>query len=396
MRAQHISKMTRGIRGISLIEVTVIIVAIGIMAALAMRSMTALMGDAKQSQTEQEMEMLAHAITGDPSIMSVAGGIRSDFGYVGDVGALPGNLQALVTDPGLGTWNGPYIETGFNEESNNWQKDAWGTNYGYSGVTITSTGSGSTITRKFADSTADLLLNQVAGLVKDSDDNPPTSEDTADVNVEITMPDGAGSTTTKTYHPDTTGEFTLDSIPIGRHLLEVIHTIETDTLTRYVTVAPRNNTNDVIRFNFDTTYFDTSGAPESEELTLVADSDTAYGDASGDCYHIKFWFENKTANPIQVSSVSLSYSTSAYYDKLDYAADEAYEFDATSSRNESGDVVTLSPPRTIIVGSSEVLALEGFLNTQAGTGEDVDMSTTTFTVTFSDGSSFDVTMSYCE
>ena len=62
---------------------------------------------ARTETTIARMDMLARAIAGDPNLIS--GGVRSDFGYVGDVGALPSNLDQLVTNPGYSTWGGPYV-----------------------------------------------------------------------------------------------------------------------------------------------------------------------------------------------------------------------------------------------------------------------------------------------
>ena len=84
--------------GFSFIELLVVIVVIGILASVAMQSMTATVEDVRRLQTEREMEMLARAIVGNPSLTK--NGARSDFGYVGDVGAFPPNLQALYQSPG--------------------------------------------------------------------------------------------------------------------------------------------------------------------------------------------------------------------------------------------------------------------------------------------------------
>ena len=71
------------------------------------------------------MEMLARAIVGNPSLTQ--NGARSDFGYVGDVGAFPPNLQALYQSPGgYATWDGPYVTTSFAVDSTGFKTDAWG------------------------------------------------------------------------------------------------------------------------------------------------------------------------------------------------------------------------------------------------------------------------------
>ena len=69
-------------------------------------------GIAEEMRTGRlDADRLAHAVAGDPDL--VAGGTRSDFGYVGDIGALPSDWDDLVTNPGYSTWNGPYVQDEF-------------------------------------------------------------------------------------------------------------------------------------------------------------------------------------------------------------------------------------------------------------------------------------------
>lgn len=243
--------------GFSLIELLIVIIIIGIMTALAMQSMTVLVKDARTIKTKREMEMLSHAIVGDPSLMSSA--TRADFGYVGDIGAFPSSLQDLYSNPGgYATWSGPYIKPGFSEDVAGFKTDEWGKAYTYTGgVTISSTGSGSTITKKIADATSDYLLNTFTGTIRDGNDSLPGVTYLDSVLVVITIPNGAGGTTTKYYNPDASGSFTLDSLTAGRHSLQIIYVPNVDTLHRYVTVLPRNRSTST--YIFASGYF--SGGP---------------------------------------------------------------------------------------------------------------------------------------
>jgi type II secretory pathway pseudopilin PulG len=218
----------------------VVIVVIGILASVAMQSMTATVEDVRRLQTEREMEMLARAIAGDPSLTQ--NGARSDFGYVGDVGAFPPNLQTLYQNPGgYSTWDGPYVTTSFAADSTGFKTDAWGTAYTYTGgVSISSTGSGTAITKKIADATSDYLLNRVTGNITDAAGAIPGTINADSINVVISYPNGAGGTGSKTYHPNAVGGFTLDSIPAGTHPLRIVFTPSSDTLQRYLTVLPRH------------------------------------------------------------------------------------------------------------------------------------------------------------
>lgn len=243
--------------GFSLIELLVVIVVVGILASVALQSMTATVQSAKEIKTKREMEMLAKAIVGDPGLTQ--NGQRSDFGYVGDIGAFPPNLLALYQNSGgLSTWNGPYIRAGYTEDNTGYRTDEWGTAYSYSGgTTINSTGSGTTISKKIADATDDYLRNTINGTILDGGNNPPglTYEDSIDV--VITYPNGSGGLSSKTYQPNSAGSFTLDSIPVGTHPLKIIYNPNYDTVQRYLTVLPRHKSEPSYRFA--ATYFGGAG-----------------------------------------------------------------------------------------------------------------------------------------
>jgi len=163
-------RMTKDKRGFTLIELVIVIILVGILATIATRKMSVSIETAQYEQTKKELDQLARAIVGNPEVF--VNGARADFGYVGDVGALPPNLDALVQNPGgYATWDGPYMATGF--ESDGFKKDAWDVNYVYTDTLIRSTGSGSNIDKLFANSSADLLNNVVEGVVVDAGNAMP-------------------------------------------------------------------------------------------------------------------------------------------------------------------------------------------------------------------------------
>ncbi|MCP4685480.1 MAG: carboxypeptidase regulatory-like domain-containing protein, partial [bacterium] len=254
--------MGRGLHrenGFSLIELLVIIVVIGILVSIAMQSMDVVVDDVRRIKTEREMEMLAKAITGAPGITQ--GSNRCDFGYIGDIGAFPPNLQALYQNTlGHSTWDGPYLPPTFSQDTDGFAKDEWGKAYSYSGgVTLNSTGSGATISKKIADAANDYLVNTLSGVVTDGAGSAPGSSYWDSVNITITVPNGSGGNATKTVHPNTAGSFTFDSLPVGLHPLEVVYVPDADTLHRYTTILPRHKSTPLPYYVFSDGYFTSTG-----------------------------------------------------------------------------------------------------------------------------------------
>lgn len=226
--------------GITLIDVILTIIIAGILATVALRSVVKLVDTAKTEETKQELEELEFAIIGNPSLYN--DDTRADFGYVGDVGALPGNLDALFTNPGgYASWNGPYVKRRLEQDATDYKVDAWGTNYAFSGgVTITSSGSGSDIVRKIGEQTSDFISNGVDGIVLDSDGTPPGTFYKDSISIRLTVPNGTGGFTTSTTLPDNSGFFSFNSIPIGSHDLQIIYQPANDTLKRFVSILPKS------------------------------------------------------------------------------------------------------------------------------------------------------------
>ena len=270
--------MLRSNHGFSLVELLILIVVVGLMAAVAMKSMTVAVEDTRRSQTERKLEAVAHAIVGDPEKMH--DGTRSDFGYVGDVGAFPANLSALYTNPGYSTWKGPYISTGITQDSTSYRKDAWGRDLTYSGgVVVSSTGNGTAINKRLADSSADYLLNSVSGMIRDKNDSVPGGIYPDSVQILVDIPNGSGGTTTRMYHPQSSGAFLLDSVPAGNRFFRFVYSPANDTIRKYYTVLPRHLGDPELEVRFSMPYFAIGGGgggcTGTDSMILRPDGDGA-------------------------------------------------------------------------------------------------------------------------
>jgi len=223
-------------------------VIIGILASVAIQTLGKNENNRRFDETMTEMEKIARAIAGDERLIS--DGVRTDFGYVGDIGSLPSNLDDLVMNPGgYATWHGPYIQNKFIENSEDYKRDAWDNLYVYSGgIVIVSSADGNPITKQFAGSPGDLTSNTIKGIVQDKAGLPP-SDSASNVNVTIYYPDGSGSMTSSTTSPSKSGEFSFDNlIPIGIHRIRAAVSGVNDTTSKYLPINPGSVTLTELRF----------------------------------------------------------------------------------------------------------------------------------------------------
>ncbi|MEW6052036.1 MAG: type II secretion system protein [Candidatus Zixiibacteriota bacterium] len=229
----------RGRNGHTLVELLVVLIILSIITAVAMSSMRAGTDVARTEKTKQLLQQVNYAIAGNPSLTS--GGGRADYGYVGDIGAMPPNLDALVLNPGgYATWNGPYISDEFSSGGADvsFKYDAWGQALSLSGPSVIANGGGTTITSAVAPSLDDLLRNAVVVTVMDMAETPPGAVFKDSLRALLIVPNGTGGTTTKTKLFAGDGLTQFDSIPIGVHLLRVVYLPNSDTLRRQVPVNP--------------------------------------------------------------------------------------------------------------------------------------------------------------
>lgn len=374
-------------QGLTLIELVIVIVIAGILATVALKSMGVVTQTARVEQTKNEMEKLAFAIIGNPTLEN--NGVRTDFGYVGDVGSMPPSLDALFTNPGgYGTWNGPYIKRRFSQITNDYKEDAWSVPYTYSTNNITSTGSGSDIVRQMGNAVSDFTANQVSGLVLDLDGTPPGNTYKDSVTVRLLIPNGTGGMTYQTTTLGPGGSFAFNSIPMGNHDIEVIYEPDNDTLGRFVSVLPNS---EAYAEYFLASNVWTGGGGGGGGIEYVSGT---IGFDGGDCEEVTFDITNTSPGDIVLTSMTVSWSSpTVWYDEIRFDGPKVWDQD--SPCNGTGDVATFSGFRTLSAGETVSVTIKDFEDQDDGDGNDVDMDNVTFTIAFSDGSTFDVTTGSC-
>lgn len=376
----------RNDRGLTLIELVVVLVITGILVTVAMRSGVQITQTGRVEETRQELDALAFAIAGNPELQT--NGARSDFGYVGDVGSLPSDLDALATNPGgYTTWRGPYIRNRFTQIADDYKRDAWGVLYAYSGTQITSSGSGDDIVRSIASSASEFTLNGVTGNIFDRDGTPPGPVYNSSISVRLQVPNGIGGIATKSRTPDPGGYFTFDSIPIGNHDLLISYTPSNDTIQRIVTVPPASNVH--VECAFGSNYW-----TDDTTLTLVPGSDSVFGSPA--CTDIGFWLVNNTGSTKTITSIRVTWlSPTAYYKQIIWNGTVVFDLGG-SPRGESGVTYALSPSAVILDGQKvKVSVLEFRQNNSGGGGGPVSMSANTISILLSDGYGFTEVLPIC-
>ena len=140
--------------GFTLIELVIIIIILGIVAAVAIPKFGTLTEEAKANATREEIRRIKTAIIGDPQV--TAGGQYISRGFEGDIGYPPTSLLDLVRKPDsipsydnftrLG-WNGPYLDS----TEMNFLYDSWDNLYSYNSAarTVISTSLTPNITATF-------------------------------------------------------------------------------------------------------------------------------------------------------------------------------------------------------------------------------------------------------
>ena len=252
----------KGRQGFTLMELLVVLLIIGILSTVALRTIDATRDRSLFDQTTKEMDKLVQAIVGNPDL--TYDGRRVDFGYFGDMEKLPNDLRELVHGAGDVAWRGPYVRLAASGDTASYLFDGWGNPYTYNQSlgTIRTEGNGKfPMTVKIADSLSQLYNNIISGTITDIDDNPPGTQSMSifDVRLYYNNPDAHGGSAYQQATVDAGGYYEFSptapngptDVLIGIHKL--VATIPGESLTRWVTVIPRSRT--VVDFKFTRSFW---------------------------------------------------------------------------------------------------------------------------------------------
>jgi len=316
-------RQRHGEPGLGLIELIIVLAVLATLITLLVPSMVQQLTAARWNDTLDEMEGLKEALIGDPDL--IAQGVRTDFGYLGDIGDLPETLDDLVVQDGqpgytfdsnkrVGAgWQGPYFTLGPGSDENSHEQDAFGNEYLYDdteyvndegqlvGAKLVSLGADGVPggTGVDEDVTLEILKAETAatvnGYATDASDNPLVGAE-----VEIHYPSD-GTLTSDTATTDANGFYQFADIPFGM---------------RSVEFDPR--------------------------LLLVPGSVATFG---GSSQNVRFNVVNYGSDAVTVRSLTATYSTTAFYSDARWGAADVYNCAGVPAG--SGSTLTLSADQTV-------------------------------------------------
>jgi len=259
-------------RGVTLLELLVVLMILSIILTAAVKTWDVTLERGRSETTARKLNQLVSVIVGNPDY--IVAGRRVDFGFVGDVGRLPENLQELTVFPvspaESSRWRGPYVRATFNESPDGFRIDGWGDTIVYNKDSLFLRSYGG---RGYADQTRwqtvvlpytrkAMVNNDVEGQIVDVRGMPPPSNDTIlrYLKVKLEWPvEGKLRVDTITYPGRimSDGSFGYyDFVPQGTHRLIATYVniakAEACTTTTDVTVYPGIGAHDVrMRLNVD-------------------------------------------------------------------------------------------------------------------------------------------------
>ena len=217
-----------------MLEILMTLILIGVLAAVAVSTLTSSLSNENFDATVAEMNLIRNAVIGDSS--ELTRGVRTSFGYWGDVGALPTVIGDLLVKPAAVTastvsnanrtqfgWNGPYLPT--SDPAVDYTRDGWGNLYVWSPAasppTLVSLGSdgaaGGTglaqdITMQLPTTTRVATVN---GFITTTGSGTPISQAATAITIYYPNGTGGGTSSVTSILAGASGYFSFASIPFG-------------------------------------------------------------------------------------------------------------------------------------------------------------------------------------
>ncbi|MCI0545526.1 MAG: type II secretion system protein GspG [Actinobacteria bacterium] len=349
-----------GESGLSLIELIVILAILVTLVALLVPSTVQQLTAARWNSSLDEMEALHSALIGDPDL--IAQGVRTDFGYLGDMGSLPPTLDELVVQDGqpvytfdsgnrVGAgWSGPYFTLGPGSDENSHERDAFGNDYLYDDT-------------DYVNDEGQLVDAKVVSL--GADGVPGGTGVDEDVTLEILKAETTA--TVNGYATDAT-----DTPLVNAEVS--IHYPEDGVLTLDTTTTDANGF-----YQFADIPFGMRSVEFEPRLLLVPGSVTAFG---GSNQHVRFSVVNYTDSSVTVRFLSATYSTATFYNDARWGAADVY--DCAGVPAGSGSTITFpsdetvaasptAPPTTQVAVASSVVQVPDITVEGAGTQATVEL-----------------------
>jgi prepilin-type N-terminal cleavage/methylation domain-containing protein len=374
--------MARMRSGMTLVELLVVLVIIGILGAVSLRAIDVTRERTNYDKTMKSMQRLANAIAGNPDL--IAEGRRSDFGFVGDVGRLPTGLEELRRNVSNNpAWNGPYVRIPFTGDSTSFKIDAWGQEFQYlpDRGTILSLANGRfPLTYQVTPDTDFLFRNPVSGTVTDNEGNPPGDQaPTVQVHLWLTNP-----TTGQPMHYDTTvgqdGSYRFAApdrgVAVGNHLITAVW--GTDSLSKWVGVEPRVGAVVDLRF----------GNTRMGVLKLITGSVAVMPGPTSPVNNVTFEVINTGSSVVKLDTISFYRSDStAFCETLLFNGDRKWNWVSPMPRRASNNDPMWFPAEDSVLGMARVrVNLRAFNTEPLNPGTPKDMHGDSLKLKFSDGS----------
>ncbi|MEE9200441.1 MAG: prepilin-type N-terminal cleavage/methylation domain-containing protein [Candidatus Brocadiales bacterium] len=382
--------------GFTLIELIIVLAIIGVLAGTITPLVLMTLHKERETGTVVELREFKEGIVGDPEIVTKE--VRTDFGYIGDMGSMPSKIEDLYqkgTQPafsydttkktGAG-WKGPYIDPSLVENLASLKLDAYGNEYTYDDTEFTDSTVGATVSAKIVSKGTDGVtgggddlstyvykpeaFSKVVGVIVDEQGKRVPA-----VTVKMNYPSDGILTTNEppSITSDSAGHYEFTDIPYGN---------------RSITIEPG--------------------------LAFAADTATVSGSTDQD---VAFKITNFSASDITITSFKADFTVTptAYYETLVIGGTTVYN--SASSRVASGETVTfvgitvpgsgaaaegkafpvrvqsamthvedLNIASAVSKGGTITISMETFTDAESGGGNATDMTGVTFDITFSNGS----------